>query len=121
MTGTGTQEETAAAAGTSAAAAAAAAAAAGAERGAGKKKNKAAAAAAAAAEPAMGEAAGCLADENLQGREAADVALDAVRQQLAALQAGRQQQQGSAMMSLADVARLEQDLHRCGAAGFMCA
>jgi hypothetical protein len=58
----------------------------------------------------MGEAAGCLADENLQGREVVEVVVAAVRQQLAVLQTGRPE--GGAMGRLADVARLEQDLHR---------
>jgi hypothetical protein len=119
ITGTGTltctQEETAAAAGTSGAAAPAAAAAKQEPR-AGKRK----AAAAAAAEPAMGAAAGCLAEENLQGREVVDVALAAVRQQLAVLQAGRPQ---GGVLDASEVervdgdgwrfGRLEQDLHRC--------
>jgi hypothetical protein len=58
----------------------------------------------------MGEAAGCLADENLQGREVAAVAVAAVRQQLVVLQAGRPE--GGFMSSLDDVVQLEQDLHR---------
>jgi hypothetical protein len=58
----------------------------------------------------MGEGAGCLADENLQGREVAAVAVAAVQQQLAVLRAGRPD--GGSMSGLKDVAQLEQDLHR---------